>query len=163
LVELDVGAIVLATGFDLYGRENIPEFENDPDVMNGFQFERYLCPGGPTAGKVFKPSDGKTPKEVVFVSCIGSRDSEHGVPYCSRVCCMYLAKQAMLYKHAVPDGQAYIFYMDVRSTGKGYEEFIQRAVEEEGVKYLRGRVSRVFRDRERLRVWGADTLSEILK
>jgi len=72
---------------------------------------------------------------------------------------MYLAKQAMLYKHAVPDGQAYIFYMDTRSTGKGYEEFIQRAVEEDGVLYLRGRVSRVFRDGDKLKVWGADTLT----
>ena len=72
---------------------------------------------------------------------------------------MYLAKQAMLYKHAVPDGQAYIFYMDTRSTGKGYEEFIQRAVEEDGVLYLRGRVSKVFRDGDKLKVWGADTLT----
>jgi heterodisulfide reductase subunit A len=72
---------------------------------------------------------------------------------------MYLAKQAMLYKHAVPDGQAYIFYMDTRSTGKGYEEFVQRAVEEDGVLYLRGRVSKVFRDGKKLRVWGADTLT----
>ena len=159
IVEIEVGAIVLATGFELFGKERVSEYENDPDVMNGFQFERYLCPGGPTAGQVFKPSDGKTPKEVVFISCTGSRDSEHGVPYCSRVCCMYLAKQAMLYKHAVPEGQAYIFYMDVRSTGKGYEEFIQRTMEEAGVKYLRGKVSRVFRDGEKLKVWGADTLS----
>jgi len=108
---------------------------------------------------VIRPSDGKTPKEVVFISCVGSRDPEHGVPYCSRVCCMYLAKMAMLYKHAVPDGQAYVFYMDVRSTGKGYEEFVQRAVEEDRVLYLRGRVSRVFRDGDKLKVWGVDTLS----
>ncbi|MFC1916461.1 FAD-dependent oxidoreductase, partial [Chloroflexota bacterium] len=80
-------------------------------------------------------------------------------PYCSRVCCMYLAKQAMLYKHAVPDGQAYIFYMDIRTTGKGYEEFVQRAVEEDGVLYLRGRVSKIFREGDKLKVWGADTLS----
>ncbi len=158
-VELNVGAIVVATGFELYDKENIPEYENDPDILNGIQFERYLCPGGPTAGTVVRPSDGKTPKELVFISCAGSRDPEHGVPYCSRVCCMYLAKMAILYKHAVPDGQAYIFYMDVRSTGKGYEEFVQRAVEEEGVKYLRGRVSRVFREGEKLKVWGVDTLS----
>ena len=157
--ELEVGAIVLATGFELIPREAIAEFEPDPDILEGIQFERILCPGGSTAGVVMRPSDQKIPREVVFISCVGSRDPEHGVPYCSRVCCMYLVKMAMLYKHAVPDGQAYIFYMDVRSTGKGYEEFVQRAVEEDGVLYLRGRVSRVFRDGEKLKVCGVDTLS----
>jgi heterodisulfide reductase subunit A len=157
--ELDVGAIVVATGFELTPKKAITEFEPDPDILDGIQFERILCPGGPTAGVVLRPSDAKAPKEVVFISSVGSRDPEHGVPYCSRVCCMYLAKQAMLYKHAVPDGQAYIFYMDTRSTGKGYEEFVQRAVEEDGVLYLRGRVSRVFRDGDKLKVWGADTLT----
>ncbi len=157
--EYEVGAIVAATGFELTPRKRINEFEPDPDILDGIQFERILSPGGPTAGVVLRPSDAKTPREVVFISCVGSRDPEHGVPYCSRVCCMYLVKQAMLYKHAVPDGQAYIFYMDTRSTGKGYEEFMQRAVEEDGVLYLRGRVSRVFRDGKKLRVWGADTLT----
>ena len=158
-VDINVGAIVIATGFELYPREKISEFEEDPDILDGIQFERILCPGGKTAGAVIRPSDGKTPKEVVFISCVGSRDPEHGVPYCSRVCCMYLAKMAMLYKHAVPDGQAYVFYMDVRSTGKGYEEFVQRAVEEDRVLYLRGRVSKVFREGDKLKVWGVDTLS----
>jgi len=158
-VEIKVGAIIIATGFELYPKVDIQEYEPDADILHGIEFERILCPGGPTAGEVVRPSDRKTPKEVVFISCVGSRDPEHGVPYCSRVCCMYLAKQAMLYKHAVPDGQAYIFYMDTRSTGKGYEEFVQRAVEEDGVLYLRGRVSKVFREGEKLKVWGADTLS----
>ena len=153
-----VGAIVLATGFDLMPIERIPEYAADPDVVNGIQFERLLSPGGPTAGVVKRPSDGRIPKEVVFISCCGSRDPEHGVPYCSRVCCMYLAKQALLYKHAVPDGQAYVFYIDTRSTGKGYEEFMQRVVTE-GVLYLRGKVSKVSRDGDRLVVSGADTLS----
>lgn len=153
-----VGAIVLATGFDLMPIARVPEYASDPDVVNGIQFERLLSPGGPTAGVVKRPSDGRIPKEVVFISCCGSRDPEHGVPYCSRVCCMYLAKQALLYKHAVPDGQAYVFYIDTRSTGKGYEEFMQRVVTE-GVLYLRGKVSRVSREGDRLLVSGADTLS----
>jgi heterodisulfide reductase subunit A len=157
--DYDVGAIVVATGFELTPKKGITEFEPDPDILDGIQFERILSPGGPTAGVVLRPSDAKTPKEVAFISCVGSRDPEHGVPYCSRICCMYLAKQAMLYKHAVPDGQAYIFYMDTRTTGKGYEEFVQRAVEEDGVLYLRGRVSKVFRDGNRLKVFGADTLT----
>jgi len=157
--EVNVGAIIVATGFELTATKGITEFEPDPDILDGIQFERILCPGGPTAGVVLRPSDARTPKEVAFISCVGSRDPEHGVPYCSRVCCMYLAKQAMLYKHAVPEGQAYVFYMDTRSTGKGYEEFVQRAVEEDGVLYLRGRVSKVFREGDKLKVWGADTLS----
>jgi heterodisulfide reductase subunit A2 len=153
-----VGAIVVATGFDLMPINRTPEYAEDPDVLNGIQFERLLSPGGPTAGVVNRPSDGKIPKEVVFISCCGSRDPEHGVPYCSRVCCMYLAKQALLYKHAVPDGQAYIFYIDTRSTGKSYEEFMQRVVSE-GILYLRGKVSRVFREVDKLKVYGVDTLS----
>jgi len=157
--EYNVGAIVVATGFELTSKKEIAEFEPHPDILDGIQFERILSPGGPTAGLVLRPSDGKTPKEVVFISCVGSRDPEHGVPYCSRVCCMYLAKMAMLYKHAVPEGQAYIFYIDTRTTGKGYEEFVQRAVEEDGVVYLRGRVAKVFRDGEKLKVWAVDTLS----
>ncbi len=157
--DVEVGAVVVATGYDLMPKEQAPEFAEDKDIINGMEFERILCPSGPTAGKVLRPSDGKEPKEIVFISCVGSRDPERGKPYCSRVCCMYLAKQAMLYKHAVHGGQAFVFYMDVRSDGKGYEEFVQRAVEEEGVIYLRGRVAKVFREGEKIMVWGADTLT----
>jgi len=157
-IEVEVGAIIVATGFDLMPKREIREFEEDPDIINGFEFERILCPSGPTAGMVLRPSDGKEPKTVVFISCVGSRDPEHGVPYCSRVCCMYLAKMALLYKHAVHDGQSYVFYMDVRVTGKGYEEFTQRAAEEGGAIYLRGRVSKVFRDGDKIKVWGVNTL-----
>ena len=158
-VEIEVGAIIVATGYDLLAKMEIEEFEQDPDIIDGLQFERILCPSGPTAGQIMRPSDGKEPKEMVFVSCVGSRDPEHGFPYCSRVCCMYLVKMAMLYKHAVPDGHAYIFYMDIRTMGKGYEEFVQRAVEENDVLYLRGRVSKIFRDGDKITVWGADTLT----
>jgi heterodisulfide reductase subunit A len=96
---------------------------------------------------------------VVFIQCVGSRDPKNGVPYCSRVCCMYTAKQALLFKHKVPDGNAYVFYMDIRAAGKGYEEFVARAMEEERVLYIRGRVSRVIPDDRKLRVFGVDTLS----
>lgn len=159
VIEERVGSIVVATGFDLMPKNMAPEFADDPDIINGLEFERILCPSGPTAGAVKRPSDNREPREVVFVSCVGSRDPEHGVPYCSRVCCMYLVKQALLYRHAVHSGQAYLFYMDQRTTGKGYEEFAQRAVEEYGVIYLRGRVSRIYREGDQLMVLGADTLS----
>ncbi len=159
IVEEEVGAIVVATGFDLMPNEQIKEYVNDPDVINGLQFERLLCPSGPTDGVPIRPSNRMIPKDVAFVSCAGSRDPEHGVAYCSRVCCMYLAKQAMLYKHAVPDGQAYIFYIDIRSNGKGYEEFVQRAKEEDNVIYIRGKISKISRQNGNLTLWGVDTLT----
>jgi heterodisulfide reductase subunit A len=157
-VEERVGAIIVATGYDLFPKDRAPEYVQDPDVLDGLQFERVLSRAGSVEGGVRRPSDGAIPKEVVFVSCVGSRDPEHGVSYCSRVCCMYIAKQAVMYRRAVPDGQAYVFHMDVRSDAKGYEEFVQDAMEQHRVMYLRGRVSRVFRDGDKLKVWGVDTL-----
>ncbi len=160
-VEEKVGAIIVAVGFDLISQERFGEYGSGaiPDVIDGLSFERLNSASGPTTGEIKRPSDGKIPKEVVFIQCTGSRDPERYMPYCSRVCCMYTAKHARLYKHKVHDGQAYIFYMDIRSTGKGYEEFIQQGMEEEGILYLRGRVSRIFRDGEKVVVWGADTLT----
>ncbi len=160
-VEEEVGAIVVATGFDLYPSAELGEYGAGkiPDVLTGLQFERLLSASGPTAGQILRPSDGRIPKEVVFIQCVRSRDPERGVPYCSRICCMYTAKHATLYKHRVPDGQAYIFYIDIRSAGKNYEEFIRRAMEEDGVLYIRGKVSRVFAQDGKVVVWGADTLS----
>lgn len=160
LIEEKVGAIVVATGFDLMPIERFGEYGYGeiPDVIDGLSFERLNSASGPTNGEIRRPSDGRIPKEVVFIQCTGSRDPERYMPYCSRVCCMYTAKHARLYKHKVHDGQVYIFYMDIRSTGKGYEEFIQQTMEE-GILYLRGRVSRIFREGEKIVVWGVDTLT----
>ncbi|MGA2466741.1 MAG: CoB--CoM heterodisulfide reductase iron-sulfur subunit A family protein [Thermodesulfobacteriota bacterium] len=160
-VEERVGAIITAVGFDLIPKESFGEYGYGeiPDVIDGLAFERLNSASGPTTGEIRRPSDGRIPKEVVFIQCTGSRDPERYMPYCSRVCCMYTAKHARLYKHKVHDGQVYIFYMDIRSTGKGYEEFIQQGMEEEGILYLRGRVSRIFRDGEKIVVWGVDTLT----
>lgn len=161
IVEEEVGAIIVATGYDLYEKELLTEYGYGkyPDVLDGLQFERLLSASGPTMGKVLRPSDRKEPKEVVFIQCAGSRDPELHCAYCSKICCMYTAKHAMLYKHHVPDGQAYIFYIDIRSGGKDYEEFVQRAVEDNGVLYLRGKVSKVFEDKGKIKVWGVDTLA----
>ena len=157
----EVGAIVVATGWDPYLLERLPEYGGGetPDVVDGLTFERMLRETNYECGGLRRPSDGRAPREVVFIQCAGSRDPERGVPYCSKVCCMYVAKQAMMFKERVPGGQAYVFYIDIRSAGKGYDEYIQRAMEEYDVLYLRGKVSKVFRDGDKVMVWGADTLS----
>ncbi len=156
-----VGAIILATGYELYPLEKLGEYGGGqvPDVIDALAMERLLSASGPTAGVMRRPSDGKTPKEVVWIQCAGSRDPELAMPYCSKVCCMYSAKQAMLYKHKLHGGQAYIFYIDIRSAGKRYEEFIQRAMEEDDVLFVRGKVSKVFRENGKVIVWGVDTLT----
>jgi heterodisulfide reductase subunit A2 len=160
-VEQKVGAIVVATGYELYPREQLGEYGYGeiPDVIDGLTFERMLSSDGPTQGKIRRPSDGKVPKEMVFIQCVASRDPDRYMPYCSRVCCMYTAKQAKIYKEQIPDGQPYIFYMDIRSDCKGYEEFLQKTIEEKGLLYLRGRVSRVFQDDGKVRILGVDTLT----
>jgi len=161
IVEEEVGAIVVATGYELYPTEKIGEYGAGKykDVITGLQFERLLSASGPTNGEIRRPSDGKIPKRVAFVSCVGSRDPELHKPYCSKVCCMYLTKHAMLYKHRVPDGEPTVFYIDVRSDGKGYEEFTQRAQEEDHVTYIRGKVSKIYEDNGELVLLSADTLS----
>ncbi len=159
LIRENVGAIVVATGYDLYGKENLGEFGYGKydDVIDSLQFERLISSSGPTEGILRRPSDGKVPKTVVFVQCAGSRDVAHN-EYCSKICCMYTAKHALLYKHMVPDGKAYIFYIDVRTAGKDYEEFYER-VQEEGVIYVRGKVATAFKEGDKIVVYGADTLT----
>jgi len=161
VVEREVGAIVAATGFELWAAEQGQEYGygRHPDVVDGLEFERLLSASGPTGGEVRRPSDGKPARRVVMIQCVGSRDPRRGVPYCSRICCMYTAKHALLYKHKVHDGQVYVFYMDIRAGGKGYEEFVNRVMEEERVVYIRGRVSQVVPRDGELLVFGADTLS----
>jgi heterodisulfide reductase subunit A-like polyferredoxin len=157
----DIGGIVVATGYDLYGKERLGEYGGGryPDVIDGLQLEAMLRPDGPTGGQIRRPSDGRVPKEVVWVQCAGSRDPELHMPYCSKVCCMYVAKQATLYKQQVPDGQATVFYIDIRSQGKGYEEFVQRTMEDHDVLYIRGKASKVFQENGHVTVWGVDTLT----
>ena len=156
IFHFDIGAIVVATGFDLLPKSELGEYGGGrpPDVIDGLQFERMLA-----EGEIRRPSDGAVPKEVVWVQCAGSRDPELHMPYCSKICCMYVAKQAMAYKQRVPEGQAYVFYIDIRSQGKGYEEFVQQAMAGYDVLYLRGKVARVFEEDGRVVVYGVDTLS----
>ncbi|MHA1199274.1 MAG: 4Fe-4S binding protein [Candidatus Heimdallarchaeaceae archaeon] len=161
IIEEEYGAIVIATGYETYPIENIGEYGYGtiPDVISGLDFERLLSSGGPTGGKVLRPSDATEPKTVVFIHCAGSRDPSKHLPYCSKVCCMYSTKHALQYKHAVHDGTPINFYIDIRTAGKDYEEFYQRAAEEDHVIYLRGKVSEVFQDGDKILIKGADTLS----
>jgi heterodisulfide reductase subunit A len=160
IVEIRAGAIVLATGFEVKQPDFFPEYGYGryKDVITGLQFERLASASGPTRGEIRRPSDGKTPEKVVFVACAGSRDPAKGIPYCSKICCMYTAKHAMLYKHKVHHGTPYVFYMDIRAAGKNYDEFTRRAMEEDGAKYIRGRVSTIYEKNGKLIVRGADTL-----
>ena len=160
IVTEEVGAIVVASGYGLLDIEKLTEYGGGryKDVITGIQYERLLNASGPTQGHIQRPSDGEEPKTVVFVSCAGSRDKSIGVPYCSNFCCMYTAKQAILTKDHIPHSQSYVFYMDVRAPGKGYDEFTRRAQEEYGVRYIRGRVSRIYPKGKKMVVKGADTL-----
>ena len=160
IVTEKVGAIIVATGYSLFDHTRIKEYGAGKylDVITSIQYERLLNASGPTSGHILRPSDNKEPKTIVFVACVGSRDKSLGVPYCSNFCCMYIAKQAILTKDHIPDSQSYVFYMDIRAPGKGYEEFVRRAQEEYGVKYIRGRVSRIFKRGDKMVVRGSDTL-----
>ncbi len=168
----EVGAIVIATGYKLYTIDKKPEtniykgygeygYGKYKDVVNGLQFERIASASGPTSGEMLRPSDKTEPKKIVFIQCIGSRDESKGISYCSKICCMYTAKHAMLYKHKVHNGDAYVFYMDIRAGGKGYDEFTRRAIEVDGVKYIRGRVSKITEQNGKLTVRGEDTLAGV--
>lgn len=159
-LDVKVGAIVTATGFDIKHADFFPEYGYGKykDVIDGLQFERLASASGPTGGEIRRPSDGKIPETIVFVACAGSRDKAKGIEYCSKICCMYTAKHAMLYKHKNHEGKAYVFYMDIRADGKNYDEFVRRAIEEDEVQYIRGRVSRIYEKNGRLMVKGVDTL-----
>ena len=160
IVTENVGAIVAATGYDLFDISKCGEYGGGryPDVITSLQYERLLSASGPTGGHVKRPSDGMEPKTVVFVQCVGSRDKSLDRPYCSGFCCMYTAKQAILTKDHIPDSEIYVFYMDIRAPGKLYDEFTRRAIEEYGAHYVRGRVAMVYPQGKKYVVRGADTL-----
>ena len=160
--KVKVGTIILATGYDAYDPTVITQygFGKYDNVITAFQMERLLSSVGPTGGKVKRPFDKKEPKTVIFVQCVGSRDfTEHGHKYCSRVCCMYSSKQARQYKEKHPETKVFIFYIDIRAFGKGYEEFYNRAGEEYGIRYIRGKVAEIYENEDHdLVVRGEDTL-----
>ena len=155
------GAVILSTGYELIDWASLyPEYGGGayPDVIDGLHFERLVNASGPTEGHILRPSDGKEPKSMVVIKCVGSRDPNKGVAYCSRACCMYGAKHAHQYLDKVPDGKCYVFYMDVRTPGRRYDEFYMQA-KNDGAMYLRGRVSKIYQEGDHLVVMGNDTIS----
>ena len=158
------GAIVVATGFNPISMDKFDEFayNQSKDVITSLEFERLTNAAGPTAGKLLRPSDGKHPHTIVFVQCVGSRCdacAEKGKEYCSKICCMYTAKHAMLTRDKYPDTDVYVFYIDVRTPGKNFDEFYRRAVEEFGVHYIKGMVGKVSPEGDKLKVQASDLLA----
>ena len=142
------GAIIVATGYNPISLEKFDEYayNQSPDVVSSLEFERLCNASGPTNGHLLRPSDGKEPKTIVFVQCVGSRcsaDATKGHEYCSKICCMYTAKHAILTRDHYPDTNCYVFYIDVRTPGKLFDEFYRRAVEQYGVHYIKGQVGKV--------------------
>ena len=162
LVEQEYGAIVVATGFNPIKLDKFDEFaySQSPDVVSSLEFERLMNAAGPTGGTLLRPSDGTHPKTLVFVQCVGSRcdGAEKGKPYCSKICCMYTAKHAMLCREKYPDTDVYVFYIDVRTPGKNFDEFYRRAVEEYGVHYIKGMVGKVVPENGKLKVQASDLI-----
>lgn len=163
-IEEKYGAIVVATGFNPISMDKFDEFayNQSKDVITSLEFERLTNAAGPTAGKLLRPSDGKHPHTIVFVQCVGSRCdacAEKGKEYCSKICCMYTAKHAMLTRDKYPDTEVYVFYIDVRTPGKNFDEFYRRAVEEYGVKYIKGMVGKVTPEGDVLKVQASDLIA----
>ena len=158
----EYGAIVAATGFNPLKPEKFDEYlyNQSKDVVTSLEFERIMNAAGPTKGQLLRPSDGKHPHKIVFVQCVGSRgQSCRDHSYCSKICCMYTAKHAMLVRDKYPDVDVTVFYIDVRTPGKNFDEFYRRAVEEYGVHYIKGMVGKVEDVDGTLKVQASDLLS----
>lgn len=146
IIENTFGAIIITTGYDPFDptiKDNYGygRFDN---VITSLELERMFCASGPTLGAVVRPSDGIPPKNVVFVQCVGSRDESVGKPYCSRVCCTYAVKEAKEIKNQIPGSEIFVFYLDIRTFGKGFEEAYQDALSEYRIRFIRGRVSKII-------------------
>ena len=160
-VEEKYGAIVAATGFNPITVNKYDEFaySQSPDVVTSLEYERLMNAAGPTGGTLLRPSDKTHPHTIVFVQCVGSRcDESKGKSYCSKICCMYTAKHAMLTREKYPDTDVYVFYIDVRTPGKNFDEFYRRAVEEYGVHYIKGMVGKVAPHDGKLTVQASDLI-----
>lgn len=140
---LEVGAIVLATGFEEFNPRPLTQYgyKRYPNVITCIELERMLSASGPSGGRLVRPSDGEAPRSVAFLQCIGSRDRERD--YCSSACCMYALKEAMLAKEKNPELDVHIFFMDLRAFGKGYHRYYEKAKEDLGVRFTRCRIPQI--------------------
>jgi heterodisulfide reductase subunit A len=154
VIDLHVGAIVLSTGFKMFPIEEYNQFGYGrlPNVIDAMEFERLLNAAGPTHGHIIRLSDGKIPHSIGFIQCVGARDVQKGVPYCSRVCCMYGIKNAVMAKEHERDAEVTVYYADIRAFGKGFEEFYEMAQTRFGVNFVRGRVAEVFENKDKTKL-----------
>ena len=162
-VELDVGTIIVTTGMDVYDPVALTEYGylRFPNTITSLEFERLINAGGPTGGRLVRPSDMRIPKTVAFIQCIGSRSKKKGNLYCSNVCCMNTIKDVLLIKEHWPDAKIYVFYIDIRAFGKGFEDLFRRA-KEEGVIFIRGLPAEIIEDKKSHNLWliGENTLEK---
>ena len=163
IIEERYGAIVAATGFNPISMDKFDEFaySQSKEVITSLELERLMNAAGPTGGTLLRPSDNEHPHTIVFVQCVGSRCeacAQKGKEYCSKICCMYTAKHAMLIRDKYPDTDVYVFYIDVRTPGKNFDEFYRRAVEEYGVHYIKGMVGKVSPEGKVLKVQASDLI-----
>ncbi len=145
--KVHVGAVVLATGYDFFDPRGLKQFsyEECPNIITALEYERLISASGPTGGHLLRPSDEQPAKRIGFIQCVGSRDVRYQV-FCSSVCCMHSSKQAVLAAEHEPGTESYVFYSDFRASGKGFREYVARAEQEYGVRYVRSRVARIAGD-----------------
>jgi heterodisulfide reductase subunit A len=164
-VELEVGTIIVATGADVFDPSTLPQYgySKYPNVITSLEFERLINAGGPSGGHLIRPSDMQIPKRVAFIQCVGSRSDRNGRLYCSNVCCMNTIKDSLLIKEHWPEAEIYVFYVDIRAYGKGFEDLYKRA-RREGVKFIRGLPAEIIQDKKTHNLWliGENTLQKEL-
>jgi len=160
-IELEVGTIIVAIGADVFDPSALPPYGYGKylNVITSLEFERLINAGGPSGGRLIRPSDMKIPKRVAFIQCVGSRSNKSGRTYCSNVCCMNTIKDSLLIKEHWPDTEIYVFYVDIRAYGKGFEDLYKRA-KKEGVKFIRGLPAEIIEDKRTRNLWliGENTL-----
>jgi heterodisulfide reductase subunit A len=160
-VEFDVGTIIVATGADVFDPTVLPSYGygKSPNVITSLEFERLINAGGPSGGRLLRLTDMQVPKRVAFVQCVGSRTDRNGRRYCSNVCCMNTIKDSLLIKEHWPTTEVYVFYVDIRAYGKGFEDLYTRA-RREGIKFIRGLPAEIIEDRKTRNLWvmGENTL-----
>jgi len=166
-IELRVGAIIVATGFDIFNPAGIPAYGYGRyrNVVTALELERLLCASGPTGGHLIRPSDGKIPKSIAFIQCVGSRDRRLGNAYCSSICCKYAIKDAVLVREHAPNSMVSIFFIDLRAFGRGFQEFLNRAKTEYGIKFIRSSPGEIIEDLEtkNLTLWYEDTATRSIQ